>query len=96
MNGAHEDYSYKNVLPSQPSPNVASFSGDRFKNVYRLYNSQVPRGRSILIHTANGPKDTIGCLLPGMSVGVNSISNSGDMFKILKARNLNKIMILNP
>jgi RHS repeat-associated protein len=76
--------------------NVEPFSGEKFKNVYRLYNSQVSRSRNILIHRGSNPEDTKGCLLPGNNFATNFVNGSRDMFKILKARNINKIMILNP
>ena len=76
--------------------NVESFSGEKFKNVYRLYNSQVPKGRGILIHIGNGPIDTKGCLLPGYCSGVNSVLDSGDMLKRLRHQRINKMLILDP
>jgi len=40
VNGAHEDYSYKNVLPSQPSPNVASLG--KYSDIPVSLNTGIP------------------------------------------------------
>ena len=49
----------------------------------RLYNDQVPQSRAILIHIGNYPGDTEGCLLPGSSIGINSVGDSGSMIKLI-------------
>ena len=45
--------------------NLTPHNGTDYKDVYKLYNDQVPQSRAILIHTGNVPKNTEGCLLPG-------------------------------
>ncbi|MGY6562373.1 MAG: DUF5675 family protein [Luteibaculaceae bacterium] len=49
--------------------NIEPFSGDKYKNVFRLFNEDVPKERAILFHTGNLPKDTKGCLVCGETFG---------------------------
>jgi len=41
-----------------------------------LYNDQVAESRLILIHPGNYPKDTIGCLLPGVNKSQDFVGHS--------------------
>ncbi len=47
----------------------------------KIYNSDVPQSRAILIHIGNYPSDTVGCLLPGKTLGVDFVGNSGTALK---------------
>jgi len=46
------------------------------KKGLRLFNDSVPPSRAILIHVGNYPKDTLGCLLPGTTIGQNFVGGS--------------------
>ena len=48
--------------------NLEPFSGDKFKNVLRLYNDQVSQKRTILIHAGRNVGDSRGCLMPGPAI----------------------------
>lgn len=56
--------------------NLVWHSGEKFKNVLKLYNNVVPASRAILIHAGNSSADTEGCLLPGTSRAKNWVSGS--------------------
>ncbi len=56
--------------------NLVWHNGTRFKNVLKLYNSEVPQWRAILIHAGNSAKNTEGCLLPGGSRKKDWVSGS--------------------
>jgi RHS repeat-associated protein len=46
-----------------------------------IYNSEVSQSRAILIHIGNYPSDTVGCLLPGKTLGIDFVGNSGTALK---------------
>lgn len=50
--------------------------GTKYRGVVRLYNDQVPQSRAILIHVGNYPSNTDGCLLAGMTRGVDVVGAS--------------------
>ena len=56
--------------------NLESFSGSRFKGVFRLSNEDVPKSRAILIHKGNFPTNTEGCLLPGCTFGKDFVGGA--------------------
>ncbi len=58
--------------------------GENFQNVIKLYNSSVPRERAILIHIGNYPRDTEGCLLPGLTKETDVVWNSGAAMKRIR------------
>ncbi len=45
--------------------NLRNHNGDRYQDVFKLSNDQVPESRAILIHNGSYPVNTEGCLLPG-------------------------------
>jgi RHS repeat-associated protein len=49
------------------SYNMMKNYGTEFPGVPRLFNDDVPEWRGILIHFGNYPKNTAGCLLPGVT-----------------------------
>lgn len=56
------------------------------KYKYRhLHVQDVPGRQWILFHKGNFPKDTLGCILPGMSHAGNSVKDSGIAFDKLMA-----------
>ena len=58
--------------------NLVWHNGTKFKNVLKLYNSDVSINRAILIHSGNSAEATEGCLLPGSSKSEDWVSNSKD------------------
>lgn len=58
--------------------------GEAFQNVLKLYNSEVPKERAILIHIGNYPRDTDGCLLPGLTRETDVVWNSGTAMKRIR------------
>nr|WP_294926591.1 DUF5675 family protein [uncultured Flavobacterium sp.] len=58
--------------------NLVWHNGTKFKNVLKLYNSDVSIDRAILIHSGNSAESTEGCLLPGSSKSLDWVSNSRD------------------
>lgn len=63
--------------------NLTWHYGNKYRNVVKLYNGDVPVDRAILIHGGNYAKDTEGCLLPGTGATKTSVSNSQDMLRVL-------------
>lgn len=55
--------------------------GEAFQNVLKLFNPDVPKERAILIHIGNYPRDTDGCLLPGLTRDTDVVWNSGVALK---------------
>lgn len=51
-------------------------SGTDYKNVFKLYNNEVPQSRGILIHQGSYPHDTSGCLLVGANRTEDFINGS--------------------
>jgi len=58
---------------------------NRFKKYLPLLVN-VPGYEGIRIHTGNFPKDTHGCILPGLTYGENFINNSFKAFEALYAK----------
>lgn len=56
--------------------NLKMHNGTKFQDVLKLYNSEVPESRAILIHAGNSAADTEGCLLPGMTKGTDFVGDS--------------------
>ncbi len=50
-----------------------------------VYNNKVPESRGIVIHIGNYPIDTVGCLLPGKTIGVDFVGNSGAALEAIMA-----------
>ncbi|OXA73370.1 hypothetical protein B0A56_13265 [Flavobacterium columnare NBRC 100251 = ATCC 23463] len=65
--------------------NLVWHNGTKFKDVLKVYNSEVPLSRAILIHKGNSAEDTEGCLLPGTSKGVDKVIDSKTMFDKIKS-----------
>lgn len=65
---------------------VTSYSGTRYKNVWKLHN--VPNRDAILIHWGNTEADTDGCILTGSGFGdfngVPGIVNSKTTIEMLR------------
>lgn len=61
--------------------NLVWHNGTKFKNVLKLYNSDVSLDRAILIHPGNSATSTEGCLLPGTSRSTDWVSGSRDKLK---------------
>ncbi|MFO7851906.1 MAG: DUF5675 family protein [Bacteroidales bacterium] len=51
---------------------IEPYSGTKHKDVYIIWNNQVPKSRAILLHIGNFHKDTEGCLLPGTSYSISN------------------------
>jgi|GEM_PF-2048585 len=62
-------------------------SGKEFPNNYKLSNVMVSSSRGILIHLGNFPKDTHGCLLPGIGWKPNYITGGTSQKMVLKINN---------
>ena len=58
------------------SYDVMKNDGKGYPGVPKLFNSEVPKSRGILIHNGNTKDDTSGCLLVGSSKSTNSVGNS--------------------
>jgi Family of unknown function (DUF5675) len=72
------------AIPTGVYKIVTSMS-PRFKRILpRLMN--VPGFQGILIHPGNFPKDTHGCLLPGIQQSVNQVLNSRQAFDLIFPR----------
>lgn len=56
--------------------NLVKHSGNKYKNVVRLFNENVPKERAILIHQGNTPSNTVGCLLAGTTFGLDKVNTS--------------------
>lgn len=63
--------------------NLVPHSGTDYKNVFKLYNDNVPASRAILIHNGNYPANTKGCILVGMSRSANFVGDSKTALKLL-------------
>ena len=66
---------------------IAPYTSAKYHNVFVLTNDQVSYDRRILIHSGNSPKDTLGCLLTGLSHAEDWVSNS-----VLALNQLRKII----
>ena len=56
--------------------NLENYTSTKFPNVFRVYNDDVSQERKILIHVGNYPKNTSGCLLPGVTKGTDYVGSS--------------------
>ena len=66
---------------------------NRFKKkLYLISNSQVSKDRGIRLHVGNYYYDSTGCLLPGNSYNLNSVSNAYEVFS--SGKELKKMMFL--
>lgn len=74
--------------------NVEKFSGEKYKNVFRLYNEQVSKNRGILIHSGSIPDDTKGCLLCAYNnPSPDFVNGSKNMLNSLRTLQINKLNI---
>ena len=65
--------------------NLDKHSGKKYSSTFVLYNSLVPKERSILYHAGNTSADTRGCMLPGDTYsGSGFVGKSGAKFEELK------------
>lgn len=56
--------------------NLVPHTGAKYKGVVRLYNSDVPQSRAILIHQGNTPADTLACLIAGSTYSKDYVGTS--------------------
>ncbi len=63
---------------------VVHHKGKKFKDALRIYNSEVPQSRAILIHPGNNPGNTEGCFLPGSTVSKDFVGASRVMFSKIR------------
>ena len=63
--------------------NLASHSGKKYQNTYKLYNDLVPQDRYILYHIGNTRNNTKGCHLLGTRFLNGTVENSGNKFNEL-------------
>ena len=95
LEGLHNNNQENSCIPTG-NYNLEEWQGEKHKNVYHLMN--VPGREKILIHPGNYLRDTIGCILVGMTIGYDSsntpymVGHSCDAIKILwraKAKKIN-------
>jgi len=57
----------------------------RVKNIFKgsLHITDIEGYQYVLIHIGNTPKDTLGCLLVGMTIGIDRIDGSTDAYKLI-------------
>ncbi|MFC4221160.1 DUF5675 family protein [Flagellimonas marina] len=64
--------------------NIRDHNGNRFQNVFNIYNDGVPQDRFILIHGGNTADDTEGCLLPGCTRLTDKVKGSQTKLRELR------------
>jgi hypothetical protein len=56
--------------------NLAPHVNSILHSEWALYNDDVPLSRAILLHIGNGPGDTEGCLIPGLTMKTDYVGPS--------------------
>lgn len=79
--------------------NVVWHNSPRFgRQLLNLFNNQVSKGRKILIHHGNFPKDTDGCLLVGSTKAENFVGGSrpklNELNSYIKRHNINRVRVV--